>query len=51
MTVKHWNPAEINIKDFLTLFDEMEENVSILSFVAENYNSLPPYNFESLAAV
>ena len=51
MTNIHQNPSVTNVKDILTLLDKMEGKVSIPSFVAANYNSFPPYNFEPLAAV
>ena len=51
VTIEHPNPAVMNVKDILTLLDKMEGKVLIPSFVAENYNSLPPNNFGPLAAV
>ena len=51
VTNEHPNPAVMNVKDILTLLDKMEGKVPIPSFVAANYNSLPPNNFGPLAAV
>ena len=51
MTNEQPNPAVMNVKDILTLLDKMEGTVPIPSFVAANYNSLPPINFEPLATV
>ena len=51
VALEHPNPSIINVKDILTLLDKMEGKVSFLLFVAENYNSLPPCNFEPLVAV
>lgn len=50
-TNDHPNPAVMNVKDILTLLDKMEGTVPFPSFVAANYNSLPPSNFEPLATV
>ena len=45
------NPAVSNIKDILDLLDKVEGQTSLPSFVAAKFNSLPPSNFECIAAV
>ena len=51
MTNDHPNPAVMNVKYILTLLDKMNGTVPFPSFMAVNYNSLPPTNFEPLATV
>ena len=51
MTNEHLKPAVINVIDILTLLDKMEGKASTPLFVTENYDSVPPSNFEPLAAV
>ena len=48
MTYENLNPVVINVEDILTLIDKMKGKVSIPSFVAVNYKSLSPSNFEPL---
>ena len=45
------NPAVSNIKDILDLLDKVEGQITLPSFVAAKFNSLPPSNFECIAAV
>ena len=51
VTYEHQNLTVIIVNDIRTIIDKMEGNVSIPSFKAANYNSLPPSNLEPLAAV
>ena len=48
----HPNPNVADIHDILGLFEKMEKaRHQLPDFVATNYNSLPPANFEALAGV
>jgi len=49
-TVNQPNPTTIDLQDILNLL-ERNENANLPRFLAENYNSLPPNGFESMAAI
>ena len=45
------NPAVANVRDILNLLDKVEGKISLPTFVATEFNSLPPSNFDSIAPV
>ena len=48
----HPNPSVADVTDILNLFDKVEErHFPIPDFLASNFKSLPPANFEPLASV
>ena len=50
-TAEFPNASVPNVRDILQLIDQVEGKIELPSFVATNYNSLPPSNFDSLAPV
>ena len=50
-TNEYPNPSVPNVRDILQLLDKVEGKVSLPSFVANDYNSLPPNNIDSLLSV